>query len=62
MEINPGNSGLEIQTLNYAPENSYVRNIWLNDSLLDRTSIKHNEIMNGGILKFEMSSTPVVKN
>jgi predicted alpha-1,2-mannosidase len=57
--VNMGNSMLQIYTKNYAPENIYTKNIWLNDTLLDRTWIRHEELKNGATLTFEMSSTPV---
>jgi putative alpha-1,2-mannosidase len=44
--------------VNYGPENIYVKNVWLNGDLLDRTWISHEDIKDGGILKFEMSSEP----
>lgn len=43
---------------NYAPENCYVRRVTLNDTPLDRTWFNHEEIANGGTLKFEMAPTP----
>jgi putative alpha-1,2-mannosidase len=59
-KIKIGTADLQILTENYAPENIYVKQVWLNGELLDRTWMKHDEISNGGILKFEMSSTPVI--
>jgi len=53
-----GDSELEIIAENYSPENIYVRKIWLNDTLLDRTWIRHSEIARGGVLKFEMTNKP----
>ena len=44
---------------NYSPEKSYVQKVWLNDKPLDRTWIKHSEIQDGGVLRFEMSAEPV---
>jgi len=58
-EIILGDAMLEIQTENYSPDHIYVNKVWLNDTLLDRTWFTHKEIKNGGILKFEMSETPV---
>jgi predicted alpha-1,2-mannosidase len=51
-------ASLQVVTVNYGPENIYVNNVWLNNILLDRTWIRHDEIKDGGILKFEMSSVP----
>jgi predicted alpha-1,2-mannosidase len=47
---------LVIVAENYAPEHRYTRRVWLNDVPLDRTWIKHSEIQDGGVLKFEMSA------
>ncbi len=57
-KINMTGKTVEILTDNYSPENKYVKNIWLNGELLNRTWFKHDEIKNGGTLKFEMSNTP----
>jgi predicted alpha-1,2-mannosidase len=55
--VNMETSKLLVLTKNYAPESIYTKNIWLNDTLLDRTWIRHEEIMNGATLTFEMSPT-----
>lgn len=60
-EINLGEATLTVVAENYAPDHIYAEKVWLNDSLLDRTWIRHDEIVNGGILKFEMSKAPVIK-
>ena len=52
-------AALYIQTMNYGPENMYVNNVWLNGHLLDRTWIRHDEIKDGGMLTFEMSSDEI---
>lgn len=57
-EMNMGNHKLEVIAENFSPENLYVRKVWLNGRLLDRTWIRHGEIANGGVLKFEMSDKP----
>jgi predicted alpha-1,2-mannosidase len=49
---------LQILTKNYAPDHIYVSRILLNDIPLDRTWIRHDDIVNGGILTFEMSEKP----
>ena len=61
-EINLGATQLTVMAKNYAPDHIYANEIWLNDTLLDRTWIKHSEIIHGGILKFEMSKEPVINN
>ncbi|MEA1876069.1 MAG: GH92 family glycosyl hydrolase [Bacteroidota bacterium] len=48
---------LLIETKNYAPENKYVQKVWLNDSVLTRSWIRHSEIANGGVLCFEMTDS-----
>jgi len=57
-EVKMGENSLLIETTNFAPENQYVQKIWLNDSILHRNWIRHAEIANGGVLRFEMSATP----
>jgi putative alpha-1,2-mannosidase len=49
---------LEIEADNFTPENIYVHKVWLNDSLLNRHWIRHAEIADGGVLRFEMAATP----
>ena len=56
-----GEVNLSVVAENYAPDHIYVKNIWLNDSLLDRTWFKHHEIQNGGTLIFEMSKEPTME-
>jgi predicted alpha-1,2-mannosidase len=43
---------------NISDKNKYIKAVKLNGQPLDRSWIEHNEIMNGGELVFEMSSTP----
>ena len=38
----------------FSPHNKYVKKVWLNGVLLGRWWFKHNEIVNGGTLLFEM--------
>jgi len=58
IELNMNGKKLKIKAKNYAPENFYVKNVWLNGTLLKRTWIKHSEIEGGGLLEFEMTSNP----
>ncbi len=44
---------------NVSAENFYIRKVMLNGQPLDRTYITHQEIMNGGHLKFVMRNQPV---
>jgi putative alpha-1,2-mannosidase len=48
----------KIETENYSEKNIYIKEVYLNGELLNRTFIKHEEIINGGTLRFIMSSTP----
>ena len=57
--VHIGEKRLEIVADNYAPENTYVRRVWLNGELLQRTWIRHGEIAGGGVLRFEMADAPV---
>ena len=56
--VNMFDTTLTIIAENYAPDHMYVKNIWLNDKPLDRSWINHDEIKNGGVLRFEMSREP----
>ena len=56
--IKIGDKMLTIVAENYAPENKYVRKVWLNEVLLGRYWFKHSEIAKGGTLRFEMSDKP----
>jgi len=57
-EVKIDDKTLLITTENYAPENKYVKKIWLNNALLTRYWIRHSEIAEGGELCFEMAATP----
>ena len=46
---------------NQAPENCYVHSVLLNDAPLDRTYINHDEIANGGTLKFVLGPKPAAR-
>jgi predicted alpha-1,2-mannosidase len=56
--IRLGENQLVIQTENFSPQNKYISKIWLNNVQLDRFWLKHSEIVQGGILRFEMSNIP----
>jgi predicted alpha-1,2-mannosidase len=49
---------LRIVAENNSPSNVYVQEVFLNGARLDRTWIMHDEIANGGELKFVMSAAP----
>lgn len=59
-EVNVGGYKLTIIAENYTAENIYVRKVWLNDSLLDRTWMKHQEIVRGCVLRYEMAAANAV--
>ncbi len=59
--IKLGENQLEIQTKNFSPKNKYVKKVWLNGVELDRWWFKHEEIVNGGTLLFEMTENSTVK-
>ena len=40
---------------NLSDKNIYVEQVWLNDTLLDRTYITFDELLNGGTLRFKMT-------
>jgi predicted alpha-1,2-mannosidase len=60
-EVKTGDKVLTVVAGNYAPEHAYVNKVWLNGNVLDRNWIEHDEIANGGELRFEMSKVPAVK-
>jgi predicted alpha-1,2-mannosidase len=57
-EVKLSNKPLIIVADNYATNHMCVRRVLLNDLPLDRTWIKHSEIEQGGVLRFEMSAVP----
>lgn len=56
--VSMGDKTLEIIAGNYSPKNRYVRQVSLNHKILDKWQVKHHELMEGGILRFEMSDIP----
>jgi len=54
-KINMGEHTLNIVTENYSKENLFVKKVFLNNKPLERRWIKHEEIANGGTLKFVLS-------
>jgi predicted alpha-1,2-mannosidase len=57
-EVKLNNKPLVIFAENHATNHLYVQKVWLNDVPLDRTWIRHSEIEQGGVLRFEMSAEP----
>lgn len=60
-KIRIGGECLQIISENFSPDNKYVSGVWLNGKRLSNYSISHNDIKEGGVLKFEMSNLPVRK-
>ena len=58
LNLENGNT-FEVSVSNFSQSNYYVKEAKLNGNKLSRNYILHSEIMNGGILEFEMSSTPI---
>jgi predicted alpha-1,2-mannosidase len=58
-EVKLKNNPLVIVAENQATNHSYVEQVWLNDSPLERKWISHSEIEQGGVLRFRMSAEPV---
>jgi len=54
----PDGKSFTIQTENNSPENIYIQRVELNGQKHNKTTINHQDIMNGGLLKFVMGSTP----
>ena len=47
-----------VEAENLSSENKYISQVWLNDKPHQRSYITHQDIINGGVLKFQMSSKP----
>jgi putative alpha-1,2-mannosidase len=47
-----------VRAKNFSPENGYVGSVTLNGKPLNRTFIRHGEILAGGELVFTMQATP----
>ena len=56
-DVDMGGPILTIIAENYAPENIYVESVTLNDGPLERTWFTHDEIAQGGTLRFRMKRT-----
>jgi predicted alpha-1,2-mannosidase len=53
-----GNRTFRVTVENQAPDHVYVDEVWLHGERLDRSYITHDEIANGGELRFVMSPRP----
>lgn len=58
LHLENGNT-FTIEAQNQADKNVYVKKVLLNGKLLDRRFVTHQEIMQGGILQYQMSAKPV---
>ena len=58
-QINLGKKTLTVIAENYSPSRIFVKEVYLNNTLLERSWIKHSEIAEGGILRFVMSENPI---
>lgn len=54
----PNGKSFQIVSENMSDENRYVEKVLLNGKLLERSFLRHEEIMNGGELRFVMSNAP----
>lgn len=57
-EVKLKDKSLVILATNSVANHPYVQKVWLNDAPLDRTWLRHAEIANGGVLRFEMGTQP----
>jgi putative alpha-1,2-mannosidase len=57
-QVQLGPKQLIVIAENQAPKNCYVQRVLLNDVPLDRTYINHDEIANGGTLRFVLGPKP----
>jgi predicted alpha-1,2-mannosidase len=58
LHLENGNT-FTIKTINQSKKNVYVKNITLNGNSLIGYKLNHKDIINGGVIVFEMSSTPI---
>ena len=53
-----GGKSFTVKTENNSPENIYIQSVELNGEEHNKMTITHQDIMNGGVLKFVMGNTP----
>lgn len=58
-ELQLGDKKLIIVAENAGPSHPYIQKAWLNDKQLDRFTIQHYEIAQGGTLRFAMGPRPI---
>jgi len=54
----PEGLNFTVETVNNSPENIYIQRVELNGEEYNKMSISHQDLMNGGVLKFVMGNTP----
>jgi len=54
----PEGKKFTVETENNSPDNIYIQGVELNGEAYNKMSISHQDIMNGGVLKFVMDNTP----
>jgi predicted alpha-1,2-mannosidase len=54
----PEGKNFTVETVNNSAENIYIKRVELNGEEYNKMSISHQDLMNGGILKFVMGNTP----
>jgi len=54
----PDGKSFSVESRENSPENIYIQSIELNGKEYHKRTISHEEIMNGGVLIFEMGNTP----
>ncbi len=60
-EVQLGKNTLTVIAENQSSKNCYVQSVSLNGTPLDRTYINHDEIANGGTLKFVLGPNPLIR-
>jgi predicted alpha-1,2-mannosidase len=57
----PSGKTFTVKAVNNSPRNVYIQSAKLNGKVFERTYIRHDEIVNGGVLEFVMGDAPNVK-
>ncbi|MCP4312093.1 MAG: glycoside hydrolase family 92 protein [Bacteroidetes bacterium] len=54
----PEGKSFTVESTNNSPENIYIQQVLLNGEKYNKMTISHQDMMNGGVLKFKMGSKP----
>jgi putative alpha-1,2-mannosidase len=54
----PGGKKFIIDCINAGEKNKYIQKAWLNGKPLEKPWFAHDDLMSGGVLKFEMGEYP----